>query len=117
MNQENDGKIVDIRARPLQLFMNKRRPPEEIRDQLDLGYQLENNCLELYQIRSIWNKKEERVKSYLARAKYIKSRNIWKIYWKRSSGNWELYEPVEEVSELSEFLKIVDEDKYGCFWG
>ena len=117
MDQENDGKIIDIRERHLQLFMKKRRPPEEIRNQLDIGYELENNCIELYEVRPRWDKKEERLKFYFARAKYIKSRNIWKVYWKRASGNWELYEPAEEVRELSEFLRIVDEDKYGCFWG
>ncbi len=35
----------------------------------------------------------------------------------RASGKWEFYEPNSEVKSTEEMLKIIGEDKYGCFWG
>ena len=35
----------------------------------------------------------------------------------RSDLKWHGYEPNPEVDDLSDFLSIIEEDKYGCFWG
>ena len=115
--EEDNGKLIDIREGEIRSFMERRRPPEEIRDKLDLGYDFENNVLEIYAIRPLWDGTGRKIKSPIAKTKYVKSRGIWKIYWKRASGKWELYKPREEVKGLSEFLRIVDEDESACFWG
>ena len=115
--KEKNTPIINIQEKQLQQFINKRRPPKEIRDRLDIGYSYENQAVEIFEIRPMWDNPSEKLKSKLARAKFIKSRNLWKIYWMRASGKWELYEPKKEVRELGEFLRIVDEDEYGCFWG
>lgn len=115
--EDDPGKLIDIREREIKSFMARRRPPEEIRDKLDLGYSFENNVLEIYEIRPLWDGTGRKIRSQVAKTRYIKSRGVWKIYWRRASGKWELYEPRQEVQELSEFLRIVDEDEYACFWG
>lgn len=53
----------------------------------------------------------------VVKARYIKSRKIWKLYWLRASGKWEAYEPQREIKETDKMLKIIGEDAYGCFWG
>ncbi|MFZ5430428.1 MAG: DUF3024 domain-containing protein [Bacteroidota bacterium] len=35
--------------------------------------------------------------SPIAKARFIASRNIWKVYWMRASGKWETYKPEPEV--------------------
>jgi hypothetical protein len=35
----------------IEAFMNRRRPPEHIRDKLDLGYRIKRRSVELFEIR------------------------------------------------------------------
>ncbi len=100
-------------------YIEEHRPPLHLRDKLDLGFSLENRELRIFEIRSLNNDGTHKVEGDVARAKYIKSRDIWKIYWKRANGNWEPYRPGGdfEVEDITEFFSILDEDKYGAFWG
>jgi len=37
--------------------------------------------------------------------------------WQRADLKWHKYGPAPEVSTVQAFLALVDEDKYGCFFG
>jgi len=52
------------------LFMAKRRPPVHIRDKLDLGYRIENQSVEIFEIRPRWDRPSEKMESPVARATY-----------------------------------------------
>ncbi len=49
-----------------------------------------------------------------AKIQYIKSRNIWKLYWMRSDLKWHGY---DEYSSFETAIKEIDEDPNGCFFG
>ena len=98
-------------------FIAKRRPPAHIRNEVDLDFRLVGQSVEIFEIRPVWNKPEEKMEQPVAKATYVKRQNIWKVYWMKSDLKWHKYEPEFGVSELSRFIAIVDEDKYGCFWG
>jgi len=98
-------------------FMAKRRPPVHIRDRFDLGYRIENYGIEIFEIRPRWDKPSEKIESPVAKATYIKTRKLWKIYWQRADLKWHAYTPSPTVSRLEEFLEIVDKDQQGCFFG
>ena len=109
-------KTVDI-IELMDNYLEKVRPPLNIRKQLDLGYIIERQSVILTEIRpGRLNPEQYRDLPY-AKASFIKSKNIWKIYWMRGNLNWYLYNPVPEVSTLNEFLTIVDEDAFHCFKG
>ena len=93
------------------------RPPLHIRPKLDVGYSFEKYSLELFEIRPDWKDKSVIRKHSFAKAKFIKSQNVWRIYWKRASGKWELYEEEPEVVDVTEFFRIVNEDKLNVFMG
>lgn len=38
----------------------------------------------------------------------------WRLYWMRASGRWWFY---GQYKTLDKILKVIDEDKNGCFWG
>lgn len=38
----------------------------------------------------------------------------WRIYWMRASGKWWFYGTYKKLGKV---LKVIDEDKNGCFWG
>ncbi len=110
-------RIININERTIQTFVEKNRPPIEIRDKLDLGYCYESNVIELFETRSIWNKIDEFQNLSFAKMKYIKSQKIWKLYWMRASGEWQSYEPFSESNNLEKLFLIINEDVYGCFKG
>ena len=101
----------------LENYLDRVRPEPEIRDQLDIGYTMEGQSIILLEIRPIWNKPGEIQNIPYAKASYIRSQRIWKIYWMRANLKWYGYDPTPSVKKLSTFLRIVDEDKLGCFKG
>lgn len=114
-----DGTEAARAKRTVEEFIDRRRPPEDIRDELDLGYQIDTDdqSLQVHEIRPHWQNPDETLETPVVKVKYVKPRNIWKLYWMRADGNWHKYEPAAEVGSLDKALEIVDEDEYHCFWG
>lgn len=98
-------------------FMENNRPTEDIRDQLDLSYKIEDQSVIIYEIRPHWEKPGQMIESNIAKATFVKTSGHWKIFWLRASLKWESYQPTPAVKTLKEFLKIIEEDKHYCFWG
>ena len=71
----------------------------------------------LPEIRPVWNNHQEILRSPYAKATFVQSKSVWKIYWMRGNLKWVPYDPRPEVKTLKAFLKIVEEDAYGCFKG
>ena len=101
----------------LEKFMSKHRPPAHIRSEVDFGCRIENQSVELFEIRSHWKNPSEQTETLVAKATYIKAKQRWKVYWQRSDLKWHLYEPMAEVKHLEDFLTVVGEDKHCCFFG
>jgi hypothetical protein len=101
----------------MELYLDKKRPPKDIRHKIDIDYKIEKQSIIIYEVRPHWMKKGEKIESEIAKATWVKARQCWKLYWLRASLKWDSYQPVPEVDTVNEFLEIVDEDRYGCFWG
>lgn len=113
---DNHG-TINLLAVQIQKFVDSMRPPEEMREQLDVGFTFEDNTLELFEIRPHPSKPDEIMHLPFAKARLIKSRGIWRLFWKRASGKWESYEPVPEVKDLNALFDVIRKDQYGCFFG
>jgi len=98
-------------------YLKRSRPPLHIRDQLDIGYRIENQSVEIFEIRPAFNKPGEIVEIPVSKATYVKRSGIWKIYWMKSDLKWHRYEPTPDVDDLESFLSIIEEDQFGCFFG
>ena len=103
--------------RDITKFMERRRPPPEIRPKLDLGYKIDGQSVELFSIRPDWQDDTKVMNSPIAKTTFVRSQNRWKIYWMRSDLKWHGYEPMPEVHLLEAFLHVVDRDEYCCFFG
>ena len=101
----------------LEKYLEKVRPPLEIRPKLDLGYEIKGQSVLLHEIRPLWNNPEKIMTYDYAKATFVKSQNIWKIYWLRGNLKWHLYSPKPTVKTLTEFLNLVEKDKHHCFKG
>jgi hypothetical protein len=98
-------------------FVESKRPPANIRGQVDLGFRLENQSVAIFETRPRWDSPKEKMESPVAKATYSKVKQVWKVYWMRADLKWHGYVPHPEVEQLSDFLMLIDEDKHACFWG
>ena len=101
----------------LENFLNRIRPPEEIRQRLDIGYRIDNQSIIIYEERPVWNQPGEIRQGDFAKATYVKSNGIWKVFWLRANLKWDAYDPAPLVKSLQQFVKLVEEDKHNCFRG
>ncbi|MCK5171584.1 MAG: DUF3024 domain-containing protein, partial [Bacteroidales bacterium] len=101
----------------LENFIYKIRPPEEIRDQVDITYKIEDQSVIIFEKRPHWNKPGEIIESLIAKTTYVKTKKNWKVFWMQSDLKWHTYKPNPVVRTIKEFVDLVDEDKHSCFWG
>jgi hypothetical protein len=99
------------------LIWAKRRPPLHLRDKVREGQRIEGYEIELFLVRPLFFDPTRRVECSIAKTCYVKSRKVWRVFWKRADGKWHRYAPRPEVKSFDNFLRLVDEDANGCFWG
>lgn len=102
--------------RELDKFLADHRPPEHIRGQVDIDYRIVNQSVEIFEVRPEFNEPSKKMEIPVAKATYVKSQNIWKIYWQKSDLKWHKYDPVPEVRLFEGFLNVVGENEYECFF-
>ena len=98
-------------------FIEKRRPPPHIRPKLDLGFRVSGQSIEIFEIRPAWRNPTVRREHSVAKATYVKTQGIWRVFWQRANLKWYRYDPVPEVESLEQFVSLVAEDEYACFFG
>ena len=103
--------------RELQKFMDVRRPPAHIRNEVDLRYRIKNQSVEIFEVRPEWRNPENKIEIPIAKTTYVKAQKHWKIYWQRQDLKWHSYQPVPTVDLFEEFLAVVHEDANACFFG
>jgi hypothetical protein len=98
-------------------FLQKRRPPEHIRAKLDMRADINNNEVIIRTLRPYFMDANQIIESPFARAKWVGTRKVWRLYWMRSDLKWHAYQPFPEAATLGEVLAEVDRDPHGCFFG
>ena len=98
-------------------FVESKRPPVHIRNKVDLNFRVSNQSVEIFEIRPQYSKPNVKIEISVAKATYVKSREVWSIYWMMSDLKWHRYAPNPEVKLLEDFVTIVGEDENRCFWG
>jgi hypothetical protein len=98
-------------------FIERKRPPEDLRDKLDLSYKIEDQSIIVYEIRPCWNKPGYKLESPVAKCTLVKAKKYWKVFCFRSDLKWHSYAPVPSVGSLRDFTRLIDADEHHCFWG
>lgn len=98
-------------------FMANRRPPAHLRDELDLGYRVDGHSVEIFEIRPDWKDHAIRRERPVAKATFVRTKGVWRVFWMRADLKWHSYKENLEVRSLEAFLDVVDRDDYGCFFG
>lgn len=103
-------KVVDA-------FVQKHRPAPHIRPELDIGFRVTGQSVEIFEIRPRWKEPGVKMEQPVAKATFVRSQALWKIFWMRADLKWHGYEPLPMVSSIEKFLAAVEKDEYACFWG
>ena len=106
-----------INLKTLQWFIGERRPPEHIRPQLDIGYAVVGQTVDIFEIRPDWQDKTTIRHTPVARVRFVRTKEQWLLYWMRRDLKWHAYEPDHVHSTLQSALKTVNTDAYCCFFG
>lgn len=101
----------------LENYIDEIRPPENLRSELDIAYKIENQSVIIYEIIPFYNKPEVKIEGDIAKATWINVKGYWKIFWLRADLKWHTYSPHPVAQTIQEFVAVVEEDKFGCFWG
>jgi hypothetical protein len=98
-------------------FIEAHRPPPHIRPKLDLGFRLAGQSVELFEIRPQWDRPEVKHERPFAKATFVRTRGVWRVFWMRADLKWHGYEPALEVARIEDFLVVVQKDECACFFG
>jgi hypothetical protein len=98
-------------------FLPQHRPPVEIRHQVDLAYRLDGQSVMVFEVRPDWMDKSVITHEPVAKATFVQTENLWKVYWMRADLKWHAYTPKPHVKTITAFFKLVAEDKNACFFG
>lgn len=108
--------VLDI-IEVMEAFLERKRPPENIRPKLDLTYKIEGQSVIIKEVRPGWNNPSGIGEHGVAKATFIKAKNHWKVFWVRADLKWHAYDPKPTVETLKAFVELVEADAHHCFWG
>jgi hypothetical protein len=92
--------------------------PPELKKQVDHDYEVDGQSVTIFEVRPLWQgQPNQTTRRPFAKFRYVKSSELWHIYWVRQTGKWESYEPASAACGLEEALDIIELDTYGCFFG
>ena len=108
-------RAVNLKA--LNWFVSQRRPPEHIRPELDIGYAVDGQTVDIFEIRPDWQDSSITRHTPVARIKFVCKKEQWLLYWMRQDLKWHAYEPDQVHPTLQSALKTVHTDALCCFFG
>ncbi len=101
----------------LRKYIEARRPPVHLRNELDLSFRVEGQSVVIFEIRPLWSNPDEKIEAMVAKATYVSTKGTWKVFWQRADMKWHSYGPTPEVKAIEDFLALVTKDPQGCFFG
>ena len=104
--------------RAVRAFVERRRPPPDIRDEVDLAFRISGQSVEIFEIRRAFGGSPgEKIELPVAKATHVRSVRGWRVFWLRQDMKWHSYKPMPVVPTIEEFVALVQEDRNGCFFG
>nr|WP_309546016.1 DUF3024 domain-containing protein [Providencia rettgeri] len=95
--------------------MEKRRPAEHLRDELDLSYNIEDDSVVIFEVRRLtWSNGQ--AQEPIAKITHNKSKSSWSLFWMDKDSNWHNYDE-KMLGSFSDAIKLVEDDVQGCFFG
>jgi len=97
--------------------MCRDRIPAQIKNELELIYRTKGHDVTLFEKRPDWDDPNATMEIPVAKLKYVRTKNEWRLYWQRRDLKWHAYELLSSSSDPKELVDEIDEDPYCCFFG
>lgn len=88
-----------------------------LRSQVDLSFRIKNQSIEIFDIRPRLDDPLKIVEIPIAKATWVNTQKVWRIFWHRADMRWHRYTPLPKVKTLEEFIDAVEDVEYACFYG
>lgn len=88
-----------------------------MRDRIREGQRITAQSIELFFLRPVFERPGELTEESIAKVQYVRTQDVWRIFWKRSDGKWHAYKPHPEDFRLKDALLVIAEDAHACFFG
>ena len=112
-----DKEIAEHTGTIEKVFWSRHRPPLHMRDQIREGQRFAGHSIELFFVRPAYNRPGQQVETPIAKLQFVRTQNVWRLFWKRADLKWHGYPPHPEVASLPAALRIIDKDELNCFFG
>ena len=83
--------------RVVEAYGQKKRPPPHIRPKLDIGFRIDRQSVEIFEMRPAWRRPEEILEHSVAKATFVRTRGVWKVFWLRADLKWHNGEDAQKV--------------------
>ena len=98
-------------------FISRCRPPPEVRDKVDLRADIKGQDVIISSVRAAYDDPARKIEQPIAKAQWVETRKVWRLFWMRGDLKWHAYEPLPESPTIAALLAEVDRDPHGCFFG
>ena len=95
----------------------RQRSPEHVKDQIRTEYRVKGHDVVLYSTRPDWLGSDEWMEEPIAKFKFVRSANEWRLFWMRRDLKWHRYEGLPASDSLANLVQEVDSDPWCCFFG
>lgn len=94
-----------------------KRSPAHLRDKLRLAYTVKGHEVVIVEQRPRWDNESEWTESPVAKLKFIRSAEKWRLYWMRADMKWHEYPGLSSSTRLEDLVQEIDADPLACFFG
>jgi hypothetical protein len=95
----------------------RKRSLAHLRDKLRLEYSVKGHEVVIVERRPRWDNPIEWIESPVAKLKFIRSANKWRLYWQRADLKWHEYPGLSSSDRISDLVREIDADPLACFFG
>jgi hypothetical protein len=93
--------------------------PADVRDKLRIECDVSGRDVVIVERRPPWGPEAgpEWTTTPVALLRYLKSRRVWRLYWRGSDERWHEYPELPFSASVEELLHELDRDPTALFWG
>jgi Protein of unknown function (DUF3024) len=95
----------------------RKQSPIHLKDKLRLEYSVKGYEVVIVERRPKWDDPKEWIESPVAKLKFIRSANKWRLYWQRADLKWHEYPGSSSSERIGDLVREIDADPLACFFG
>jgi hypothetical protein len=95
----------------------RKRSPAHLKEKVSVEYRVKGHDVVVYERRPYWRDPNEITETPVAKMKFVRTANEWRLYWMRRDLKWHGYDMLNPSKDLEGLVEEIDADPHGCFFG